>query len=191
MIGLKEHLPVLDEPPILLHVTRPGFSVVTVGRPVLCAEGSFTSGLSELAVGMVEVAFTLFVLDDDVGPWVVELDRDPAGDVKAAADEAVAASPVSAKWLKSVGATVTNCPVGFGFGFGDFVVRLNVLVTSASSGTLVSGLVVLMVDDAVEMFVMGLRVASGVAATVLLGALTGRLTVEDGSTVGRLVGGIL
>lgn len=96
MVGLKQPLPVLDEPPILLHVTRPGFSEVTVGRPVVCAEGSLISGLSELAIGRAEVAFTLFVLDE-VGPWVVELDKDPAGDVNAAAEEAVAASPVSAK----------------------------------------------------------------------------------------------
>lgn len=66
---------------------------------------------------------------------------------------------------------------------------------NGSSDTLVSlttwVVLVVIVDDAVGMFVIGFRVASGVEAAVLLGALTGRLAVEVVSIVGRRVGGIL
>lgn len=64
---LKSILPVLDELPMLLQVTKPGFSVVTTGRPVVCTEGSLINGFSELEMGKAAVALTPFVLDD-AGP---------------------------------------------------------------------------------------------------------------------------
>lgn len=130
-INQKVCLPVLDEiSAILLQVTRPGFSVVVAtGRLVVCTVGSRINGM--LLDGPNVDVCPVVKLDDGIGSRACEvLEKPCVVCVKAVGDDVNDDADgdeddtisLSAKWLKSVGETVTISPVGFGCGFGDLVV---------------------------------------------------------------------
>lgn len=105
--------------PTLLQVTNPGRSVVIMGRPVVCIGGSRVHGLllapTELDPSVTRTGSGGAV----IGPFVAVLEKDVV-ELNCDDDE----NSLSAKWLKSVGGTLTIVAVGFGLGFGDVVVWL-------------------------------------------------------------------